>query len=301
MEINILSTNNGVGLEKDANRLINLLTENGHRCHFVDIGKNQSPKSADINIFCEIYNRPNFTRMAKRNYLLPNPEWFQLNWLRTLDRMNAILCKTHDAARIFKSYHRNPIYTGFTSDDMLFTGIDKQKTFFHAAGKSMFKGTKEVIEAWGKNDFPMLNLLQHMNPKQVTKGNLQYHYRRFNENEFKIMMNANQFHICTSYYEGWGHYIHEAKSTGAIVITTNGTPMNEFINSEFGYICPASFTSKKDLATMSHVSIGGITDAVIKCSRLSDSRISEMSQKSRQSYLDGEKQFKETFLNIIND
>lgn len=301
MNINILSTKNGVGLEKDAALLDRILTAQGHKCFFVDVGKGGSPKAADINIFCEFFHRPNFTKMAKRNYIFPNPEWFHLDWMRNIGLMDGVLCKTLDAEDLFYRYvGAKAIHTGFTSQDMLVPEIVKSNSFFHAAGKSVNKGTSEVIEAWNKNaGLPVLTITHQMNPKIQTPPNISYNYRNYSENEFRNVLNSFQFHLCPSYYEGWGHYIHEAKSTGAIIIATNGAPMNEFISNKFGYLVPVSATKNHHLAEMKIPSIGGISESAMNCIKLSKDQITEMSALSRQSYLDGEAKFKETFLNII--
>lgn len=301
MLINILSTKNGVGLQKDAELLIAMLTAAGHKCFFVDIGKGGSPKHADINIFCELFHRVNFTRMAKKNYLFPNPEWFEPTWLtRSMPSLTGILCKTHDAFNIFSEHSDKCVYTGFTSRDMLLPEIPKQNAFFHAAGKSNLKGTKEIIATWVKYpELPEITVTHQMNLAISVPANVNYKYQNYSDEQFRKLLNSYQFHFCPSHYEGWGHYIHEAKSTGAIVITTNGAPMNEFVNSKYGYLCPVSSTKKQNMADLAIVSIGGIYESAAKCIKMPQDKIIEMSANARASYLEGEKSFKETFLNII--
>lgn len=300
MEINILSTRNGVGLEKDANRLISILKEDGHNCHFVDVGKGDSPKKADVNIFCEHFHKANFTRMAKRNYLFPNPEWFQPTWLRNLSYLTGVLCKTHDCKEIFSKYTSEVHYTGFTSVDLLDQKITKNNTFFHSAGKSSHKGTEQILSAWNNNFLPHLTITHTMNKRLEIKGNIAYNYKYFDSKEYSNLLNSFRFHLCPSHYEGWGHYIHEAKSTGAIVITTNSAPMNEFVNKEFGYLCEVSETRRKDLADLKIISAQSLINAVEKCSQLTQEEIEKMSIESRNSYLSQEISFKENFLKIIN-
>ena len=36
-------------------------------------------------------------------------------------------------------------------------------------------------------------------------------------------------HICPSAREGFGHYINEARSVGAVVLTIDAAPMSEFV------------------------------------------------------------------------
>lgn len=248
-------------------------------------------------------------RAAKKNYMIPNPEWFHKEWLRYANvstipqkgKLDMILCKTHDAVNLFKKHTPHVARISFTSKDMYLPGIEKKKSFIHCAGKSSAKGTDQVVEAWKNNpEFPELLLLQSFNHKRQVPANVNYQYRRVEENEYLKMLNERVFHLCPSTYEGWGHYIWEAMSTGGIVITTDGAPMNEFVNNNHGFLVKVSNATIQNIAELKHVTSDGVTDAVKKCLKLSDNQLCAMSSNARTAYQENENYFKETLLNILN-
>lgn len=57
---------------------------------------------------------------------------------------------------------------------------------------------------------------------------------------FDKLMADSAFFLCPSIMEGYGHYINQARASGAVVVTTDANPMNELItSSEMGVLIPA--------------------------------------------------------------
>src|SRR5579863_9707383 len=103
MKFNICSNiNNGVGLESDYKLLKGLLEGWGHQVHgvhymHIDAG---IPK-VDVNIFLETMASALFP-MAREQWLIPNQEWWApWDHDNTMRHVDKILCKTHDAVKIF--------------------------------------------------------------------------------------------------------------------------------------------------------------------------------------------------------
>ena len=224
MIINIYTSLNGVGLEQDANILKGVLSK--HTCYILDYIKHQrSHTKGDYGIHLEI---PRYDEIDKNhiNILIPNAEWFDPKWLSKIKKFDTVFCKTFHAVEVFKKFHPNCVYTGFTSNDM-FLDVAKDKRLLHIEGKSMLKNTDALISAYQMR--PELDKCYAISSRNTGKHNGLDFFERLPYDKLKVLLNACLIHICPSMYEGFGHYINEARSTGAVIITTDRAPMNEFI------------------------------------------------------------------------
>jgi hypothetical protein len=226
MIINIYTSLNGVGLEQDANILKGILSK--HTCYTLDYIKHQrSHTKGDYGIHLEI---PRYDEIDKNhiNILIPNAEWFDPKWLQKIKMFDTVFCKTFHAVEVFKKFHPNCVYTGFTSNDMYDEQITKDKRLLHIEGKSMLKNTDALITAYQMK--PEIQKCYAISSRNTGKHNGLEFFERLPYDKLKVLLNACLIHICPSMYEGFGHYINEARSTGAVIITTDRQPMNEFIN-----------------------------------------------------------------------
>jgi glycosyltransferase involved in cell wall biosynthesis len=293
MIINLISVDNGVGLTQDMAIVKDILK--GHRCTFHDVRAKYPPKKADINIFFEIINSK-FYHKARINLFFPNPEWFWFN--SQLKGIDLVLCKTIDAQRIFNNFGCRTLYTSFTSRDMKAETLN-YRSYLHLAGQSTNKGTKEVIEAWGEN-MPPLTLCSTKKQWPET-DNVTPIFSRMEENELTFLMNSTTFHLCPSDYEGFGHYLWEAKSCGAIVITTDAEPMNHFVTDGVdGFLVPVERTSKQQAVVLKHISPEGLRVVVKRTEGLTEDQIVRMCTASRKAWEYNDKFFKRIFTVLIN-
>eukprot|EP00644_Phytophthora_capsici_P002994 jgi/Phyca11/102773/e_gw1.7.787.1 len=199
---------------------------------------------------------------VKPIYLMPNIEMIELTpefyW-----KVDVVLCKTRICLdRVTKWYEQegNPrnaevFYTKHTSSDQAQfarkrLGQDKiaQKdfsnvTFLHTPGTSIWKGTRAVLDCWTSTaDLPPLdvyideNAYNYMMPKFETKlkfsrSVVNLHLGMVERSEFTKITAEAAFLMCPSRSEGYGHYINQARASGAVIVTTDAAPMNELISS----------------------------------------------------------------------
>ena len=182
-------------------------------------------------IIIETTNKPIH---PEKDLILVNLDWTDFN-----NAPNTLLCKTKQAYRILKKKFKNKevVYTGFTSVDRFRRnrGMDYNR-FIHICGKSPYKGTLKIVEAWINHpEFPRLTIkvydgmysdIQNMLKNKVVK-NLEINNDFVSKDELSELYNACGIHLCPSNAEGWGHYIAEAKSAKAVVLYTNAPCMNE--------------------------------------------------------------------------
>lgn len=296
MKINLLSHDNGVGLTQDVKIVKAILT--GHECTFYDL-RYAEPVEADLNIHFE-HIGSHWARFARINLFFPNPEWFE--WPQMLKHIDLTLCKTLDCQRIFDSIGQSPtVYTSFTSDDRNTGERADEIVYLHTAGQSETKGTQTVYRAW-KSDYPILILTKLRNFKGLNKNqeNIVMCHERIDLDVLTEIQNKCTFHVCPSEYEGFGHYIWEAKSCGGIVITTGVPPMSEMVTHEDGFLVTPSGKSRRyNYGRLHYIEESALREVIEKTMLLTKKEINKMRLASRRNWEANDKYFKETFTKII--
>lgn len=245
IKINLITYNNQYGLTNDLKLLGRLLKKHFKdrvEIKIIDFYHYRAPQ-ADINIFLETVSKILF-KYALVNVLIPNQEWFYKNWLPYLEEIDYVYVKTDYAKNIFStlmsSRKENVKFIGWRSLDRNKTGVKVKtdyKQFLHVCGRSKHKQTQQMVDYWDES-YPKLTIIY--SPKDVDLvrrdiSNIEYLTERLSDDDLDDIMNKTGIHLCCSETEGYGHYIHEAKSCGAVVISTNAPPMMDFINDETGY------------------------------------------------------------------
>ncbi|HVT33189.1 MAG TPA: glycosyltransferase [Rhodanobacteraceae bacterium] len=209
----------------------------------------------DINLMDE-HLRAEYAPLARRNVLMPHPEWFDLAWTPELRAIDRVFAKTRHAVPIFEALGCPTEFVGFTSIDRRLTGISREPTFFHLGGRSGNKGSQAILDLWTRKPaWPMLTLIQRkpMRLPATMPSNVRLVGEYLDDAELRLLQNRNLFHLCPSETEGFGHHLVEGMSTGAIVLATDAPPMNEMVTSARGVLAAYARTGTQQLATTYHV------------------------------------------------
>jgi len=277
--INILAWDNRRGLSHDIRLMSDTLLKLGHQVHVTRLGPHRKDGRLsvwwqylqmrwqrllsggrrkhlyDINIALE-HVRPGHFGLARLNLLVPNPEWMSPRSQRYLPRFDAILCKTRYAVELFTARGCRALHIGFSSHDCLQPGVAKHPSFLHLAGASRMKGTGRLLALWQRHpEWPKLLLLQSpgtaIRPTGPVAANIEHRVGYVADvAEIRQLQNSHAFQLCLSETEGWGHYIVEAMSCRAVVITCDAPPMNELVNNSRGALVKATQDKTFNLATL---------------------------------------------------
>ena len=248
----------------------------------------------DVNLMLERV-RPEYLATARRNVLLPHPEWFDERdraWLPRLDRAFVL---TRHAKPIFESLGLRAEYTGFTSEDRREVSIPRERAFFHLAGRSANKGTATLLATWRRHpEWPRLMVLQ--SPRSagevVRTANIGYRVDYIPDDELRRIQNAHRFHLCPSETEGFGHYLVEAMGIGAVVATLDAPPMNEMITPARGALIPYSRTGRQSLATTYFYDEAALESVIERLLATSDAELERMGAAARACFEDNDRAFR---------
>jgi glycosyltransferase involved in cell wall biosynthesis len=317
LRINLIARNNGVGLSRDMSLLCTALRAMGHEIHCKKIRGGKLHKhllpvlvrargvlqrlvrrraaSYDLNLLLE-HVRPEYFSLAHHNILLPNPEWLWPREAAMLGDIDRVFAKTRHAETIFAARDCPTSYIGFTSPDRLDRQVPRQRSFFHLAGSSRYKGTERLLALWREHpEWPTLTVVQHPRTAQAHAyaANIDHRVGYQDDAELKRLQNAHRFHLCPSETEGFGHYLVEAMSVGAVAITVDGAPMNELVQPERGVLIAYARSGVKNLAPTYYFDEAALAIAVEHVLELEDVELDRLGAAARAWYETNDRAFSE--------
>ncbi len=311
LSINLVAWDNGVGLSRDLSLLAAALRHGGFNVHVTPIGRGKLRKwfrpplmrlrtwlqrlmhgrgwrRFDVNVMLE-HIRPEDLGRATRTLFVPNPEYCLPSDVALLPSIDGVLTKTRHADPIFAALGQRTAYIGFTSEDRHDPKIARERAFFHLAGRSHNKGTRELIELWQRHpEWPRLTIVQSprvAEPITPPAANIEHRIDYLDNAKLRRLQNASRFHLCPSRTEGYGHYLVEAMSVGAVVITTDGAPMNELVTSERGVLVASARTGSKELATTYFFDEAAMEAAIERLLQLPEAELQQLGDAARDWFL----------------
>lgn len=309
LHLNIVARTNGVGLDRDVDLILAAATDAGYKvtvshCREIPFYSNWLPKkpSYDANIFLErIF--PRWLGSARLNLLIPNQERFPERHVPRLGKIDHVLCKSAHALEVFGKIYPSCKFIGFTSKDLHDPTVSrKQNGILHLAGRSTLKGTETVLTLWKKHpEWPTLTLLQHKdNAPDAPPKNVDLITNYLSDDDLVKLVNEHPIHLCPSLSEGWGHYIVEAMSCRATVITTDGPPMNELVQADRGILVDAPKTEPRHLGTNFKVSHIALEAAIEKAISMTTEDRDSMQSNARNWMLQNHRSFEARFADLLS-
>ena len=307
--INIIARTNGVGLDRDVDLVHDCLSNAGHdvtisHCRSISPLRAIFPGKPrfDANIFLERVF-PRWLSSAKQNLLIPNQERFPERHLGRLEKIDHILCKSRHAEEIF-SKHGNTSFIAFTSTDMLDETVSKDyQSFFHLAGRSTLKGTETILNLWKKYpEWPKLTLIQCKdNAPESVPDNVDLITDYVPHEEIKQHLNTHGIHLCTSLSEGWGHYIVEAMSCQAVVITTDAPPMNELVTPSTGVLIPYHKKEPRHLGTNFYIDSEKLEQNITQLLQMPPEKKETYGTAAREWFVENDTRFQNTLATTLQN
>lgn len=293
----LITKDNTAGLTVDMDLMDHFLTENNFRVRRVDWRAARMP-TVDIGIFLELYSQK-LAYHCRRKIGIFNPEWFMPHWKRHLCTLDQIWCKSRHAQELFARHNRQSHHTGFFSRYMHDPDVPRTRSCLHLQGRSTLKNTESVLQAW--RNYPDLPKLTVITVKPIDAPPHVEVLGRLPGDELNRHLNSHRFHLCPSRAEGWGHYITEALSTGAHVITTDASPMNEHVYPGWGtLVTPIRSFRRYDVREYS-VEPNDIAHAVFAANTLTDEQLNTQAEHGRAHFLRRNNDFRRSALTLLEN
>jgi glycosyltransferase involved in cell wall biosynthesis len=254
------------------------------------------------------YPIPTLFDLPVRNVWMPNAEQISKGQAHFFWKSDLILAKTMQSYFVLRKYvmeNNIPVhvkYAPHSSPDPLYQvkNIGNSKdfnSFYHAKGHSGLKGTPQLLECWSMHpEWPVLHFVAQESRKDyqsIFRGpaeNIKFYEKFLPMQELRQLQFTSGVHLCPSIREGFGHYINEARALGAIVITNDFGPMNEFVSENSGFLAAPRSLYKEDYQLLEPVQITlspeNICEAIENLMKKSIAEREEMSREARRLYLE---------------
>jgi hypothetical protein len=316
LRVQLIGKSNGVGLSRDLELLGAALAASGcqvtqHPCERRDRKRRRSLLTRlamrvgrwrgaaaqppyDVNVMLE-HIWPQFVQQARLNVLVPNPEWTDRRDLAMLAIADRIWAKTAIAEQLFTARAGHVFRIGFDSEDRYEPAVVRVPQFLHLAGRSPLKGTQRLLALWRRHpQWPQLTVLQDApagGSGAAEPANIVHQQRFIGDQELRMLQNAHRFHMCLSEAEGWGHYIAEAMSVGAVTFTCDAAPMNELVDPSRGVLVPARLGEQHNLARIARFEEAALEAAIARLLLLSTAQLDAIGAAARAWFLDNKQGF----------
>lgn len=261
----------------------------------------KTKETGDVAIFLErIFNR-DFLKNYSQRIFIPNPEWFLEPSVTVLPlQIDTVWHKSRASLETFEKRHPDikHYFTGFTSKEPNIQ-VQNYNSFAHFRGKSQHRNTQKLLNIWSRRPtLPHIRVQLYgpdanvQLPFWMSHGNisLMMGYYKEHADYFKALAESG-IHFCTSEVEGFGHYINESRAMGALVISTDGSPMNELIDPTYGFLIPSHKQIEQHAGTRYQVEEDAIENVIEQVLGITPTERKERGMLARQAYLDDKQQF----------
>ncbi|MGH6727176.1 MAG: glycosyltransferase [Pseudolabrys sp.] len=258
-------------------------------------------RPVDAVIFFErMVDHPNLTA-ARHRILIPNPERLMPHIVDAASCLTEMWHKTHvSVAPLAKALpNLRHTYIGFTSADFSGNKPDFNR-FIHFKGSSPQKQTEIVMAAWRIHpEWPELNVQSYVRdsafldfPEWLRWRNIRMKYCLLPPDQYRSEVTRAGVHLCPSSVEGFGHYINEARSMGALIVTTNAAPMNELVDNTCGVLVTPVRTEPQNFAVRHIIDVAGFEKAIQTVLDMSFEQRKALGAEARRRYLTDHDQFR---------
>lgn len=329
--INVVYSDNGSGLSRDALVVRDALRSAGHRVWLTPLpprrfplALNYAPELArqmlrgarqtaakawakrtrfwDINIFQERLV-PEYFECARVNCLFPHQEWLTDEDRKRLRDIDLVLFKTRHAMDILASEAKASVFVGFTSPDRSDPSVSPRwDAALHVCGWNPHKGTDAVLGAWSQHpEWPHLTVVSQLPASGSPRQNVERLATRIPDARLRRLQNEYAIHVCPSEVEGFGHTLMEGMSCGAVILTTDAPPMDELVSPEEGFLVPYANTSPMGAGIRYLVDRERLAEAIATLWLQDPTVLTRMRAAARAKYVRLRETFQARLANVVQE